>query len=154
MRGRARPSLVLGTCVSLVFHAVLMTALYFLFAGHNAPGGGFIAGLVAGSAFVLRYLVGTTADAQRLLPVRPTTVLGCGLLLACAAAAGPWLLGRQVLESGYRYLPVPVVGQVPLTTVLVFDTGVFLVVVGVVLTLLATLGAREESSLAVGGPPR
>lgn len=152
MTGRVGASVVLETCVGLVFHAVLVTSVFFLAAGHNAPGGGFIGGLVGGSAFVLRYLVGTGEDAERLVRVRPTTVLGAGLLLSGGAAVVPWVLGRQVLESGYRSVAVPAIGEVPLTTVLVFDTGVYLVVVGVVLVLLATLGSRRASSLALEEP--
>lgn len=147
----ARRSAVLDVCVDLVFHAVLVTALFFLFAGHSSPGGGFVGGLVAGCAFVLRYLVTSGAEAVGVLPVRPSVVLGTGLLLSAGTSAAPWLGGGQVLESGYRYVEVPLVGEVPLASVLVFDTGVFLVVVGVVLVVLATLGSRPEASLAGEG---
>lgn len=139
------PSVVLETCMRLVFHATAATSLFFLFAGHNAPGGGFIGGLVAGTAFVLRYLVGGAAVGP--LRVRPPTVLGVGLLVAAGTAVAPWLTGGQVLESAYLPVDVPVVGTVSLTSVLVFDTGVYLIVVGIVLTLLTTLGTRPEASL-------
>lgn len=139
-------SLILEVAVRLVFHATLAASLFFLFAGHNAPGGGFIGGLVAGAAFVLRYLVGggRAVGAPRVSPER---VLGAGLLLAAVTAVVPWLSGGQLLESAYVSLHLPVLGTVPLASVLAFDTGVYTIVVGLVLTVLATLGARPESAL-------
>lgn len=140
-------SVVLEGCVQLTFHAILATALFFLFSGHNSPGGGFIGGLVAGTAFVLRYLVSSGAGVSGDIRVQPETVLGAGLLLAAGTAVTPWLFGGQVLESGYVYLDLPVLGELPLTSVLAFDTGVFLIVIGIVLGVLSTLGAQAESSL-------
>ena len=139
-------SLVLETAVRLVFHATLAAALFFLFSGHNSPGGGFIGGLVAGAAFVLRYLV-AGAHAVGALRARPEATLGAGLLLAAGTGVVPWLFGGQLLESSYVSLDLPVLGKVPVTSVLAFDTGVFLIVVGLVLTVLTTLGARPESAL-------
>lgn len=143
---RVQDSVVLQTALRLVFHAIAATSLFFLFAGHNAPGGGFIGGLVAGTAFVLRYLVGGENGIGR-LRVAPTTVLGTGLVVAAGTAAVPWFVGGQVLESGYVSLDVPVIGALPLTSVLAFDTGVFLIVVGLTLTLLDTLGSREDAAI-------
>lgn len=139
-------SLILDVAVRMVFHATLAASLFFLFAGHNSPGGGFIGGLVAGAALVLRYLVGGSGavGAPRVSPER---VLGAGLLLAAATAVIPWLSGGQILESSYVSLEVPVLGTVPLASVLAFDTGVYAIVVGIVLMVLATLGARPESAL-------
>ncbi len=150
MTGFDHRSPMVQTCVRAVFHAVLLTSLFFLVRGHNAPGGGFVAGLVAGTAFLLRYLAGDDAPPGR--PVvgapRPGTALGAGLLVAAATAVLPWLGGGQVLESGYTAPDLPVLGEVPLTSALAFDTGVYLVVVGMVLAVLATLGAQEGTSLA------
>jgi multisubunit Na+/H+ antiporter MnhB subunit len=141
-----RRSVLLETCIRLVFHATLAAALFFLFAGHNSPGGGFIGGLVAGAAFVLRYLVGG-GNAVGTLRVRPETVLGTGLLLAAGTAVAPWLSGGQVLQSSYVSVDIPIVGTLPLTSVLAFDTGVFGIVVGIVLMILSTLGAQATSAL-------
>ena len=139
-------SLVLETAVRLVFHATLAASLFFLFSGHNSPGGGFVGGLVAGAAFVLRYLVAGTASVGT-LRVRPETALGAGLLLAAGTGVVPWLFGGQLLESSYVSLQLPVLGYVPVASVLAFDTGVFMIVVGLVLMVLTTLGARSESAL-------
>ncbi|WP_218566492.1 MnhB domain-containing protein [Vallicoccus soli] len=150
MRAFDHRSPIVQTAVRAVFHAVLLTSLFFLVRGHNAPGGGFIAGLVAGTAFLLRYLAGEDARPGRPVPgaPRPGLVLGAGLLVAAVTAAAPLLGGGQLLESGYAHPVVPVLGEVPLASALAFDTGVYLVVVGMVLAVLSTLGAQEGTSLA------
>lgn len=141
-----RPSLILDTTVQLVFHATVATALFFLFSGHNATGGGFIAGLVAGAGFVLLYLSGSE-DVTVTVRLQPPTVLGAGLVLAAGTAVVPWVLGGQLLESAYTYVEIPVLGELPVTSVLAFDSGVFLIVVGIVLAVLGSLGTQREASL-------
>ena len=137
-------SVVLETAVRLVFHTVLVFGVYLLFAGHNQPGGGFVGGLVAGCAFVLRYAVTGREGIGRAVPVDPSLPLGLGLLLAGGTGAAAWLLGGQFLESGYVERDLPVLGVVKATSALPFDVGVFLVVVGLVLLVLRTLGAEAE----------
>jgi multicomponent Na+:H+ antiporter subunit A len=137
-------SVVLDTVVRLAFHTVLVFGVYLLFAGHNQPGGGFIGGLVTGSAFILRYVAGGRAELRSAVPVDPRLPLALGLLTATGTGIAAMLLGAQFLESGYRDLHVPVLGEVALVSALLFDVGVYLVVVGLVLGLLRTLGAEAE----------
>lgn len=139
-----RRSVILETCVRLVFHTVLIFSLYLLFAGHNSPGGGFVGGLTAGAAFVLRYVAGGRAELRAALPIDPGLPLGLGVLLATGTGMVAWLLGGQFLESGVVELELPLLGELKLVSVLAFDLGVYLVVVGLVLTLLRTLGAEAE----------
>ena len=139
-----RRSVVLDTSVRLVFHTVLVFGLYLLFAGHNQPGGGFVGGLVTGTAFVLRYVARGREDVSNAVPVDPGLLLGLGVGLAALTGAASLLLGEDYLRSGIRELAVPVLGHVKLTSALAFDTGVYLVVVGLVLALLRTLGAEAE----------
>ena len=137
-------SVVLETCVRLVFHTVLVFGVYLLFAGHNQPGGGFVGGLVSGLAFVLRYVARGRDELEAAVPVDPGLPLGLGLVLAGGTGALSWLAGAQYLESGIVERDVPVLGHVKLVSALAFDIGVFLVVVGLVLGLLRTLGAESE----------
>jgi multicomponent Na+:H+ antiporter subunit A len=123
---------------------VLVFGVYLLFAGHNSPGGGFVGGLVAGSAFVLRYVAGGRAELKAAVPVDPGVPLGLGLLLAGGTGMGSWLFGADLLTSAYGSVALPVLGTVKASTVLLFDAGVFLVVIGLVLTLLRTLGGEAE----------
>ena len=139
-----RRSVVLETAVRLIFHTVLVFALYLLLAGHNQPGGGFVGGLVAGLAFVLRYVAGGRAALREAIPVDPGLPLGLGLALAPATGGAALLVGGDFLESAKLTLDLPVLGVVKATSALAFDTGVFLVVVGLVLGVLRTLGAEAE----------
>ncbi len=139
-----RRSVVLETAVRIVFHTVLLFSLYLLFAGHNQPGGGFVGGLVAGCAFVLRYVAGGRPALKAALPLDPGIPLGLGLVLAAGTGILAQVAGGQFLESGIVELTLPVLGKLKLVSALAFDMGVYLVVVGLVLGALRTLGAEAE----------
>jgi multicomponent Na+:H+ antiporter subunit A len=142
--GHLQQSVVLETVVHLAFHTVLVFGLYLLFAGHNQPGGGFIGGLVTGAAFILRYVSGGRAELRSAVPVDPRLPLALGLLIATATGIAAMLVGGDFLESDYVELDVPVLGVVKAVSAVAFDVGVYLVVVGLVLGLLRTLGAEAE----------
>ena len=137
-------SVILESCVRLTFHTVLVFGLYLLFAGHNQPGGGFVGGLVTGTAFVLRYVAGGRAELREAVPFDPVLPLGLGVITATLTGMGSWVFGADFLTSDYGGVTLPVLGVVKASTVLIFDIGVFAVVVGLVLTLLRTLGAEAE----------
>jgi multicomponent Na+:H+ antiporter subunit A len=126
--------------VRLVFHVVLMTSLWLLFAGHNQPGGGFVGGLLAGSAITLRYITGGIAEVRERTRFKPWTVLGVGLLVAAVTAAVPLLDGGAVHEVGSASLHLPILGAVKVSSALAFDTGVYLAVVGMVLMAFEAFG--------------
>ena len=138
-------SMILELAVEVVFPTALVFSLFLLFAGHNAPGGGFVGGLVAGAALVLRFVEGGVPSVRRVLPLTPQALLGAGLTLAVGTAVGGWLWGEQLLESANVSLDVPLLGVMKTTTALPFDGGVYLVVVGLVLGLLRALGAEDEA---------
>jgi multicomponent Na+:H+ antiporter subunit A len=135
--------------VRVVFHVVLMTSLWLLFAGHNQPGGGFVGGLLAGSAIALRFIAGGIEQVRGRSRFRPWTVLGAGLLLAAATAAVPVLAGSGVLEVGIASLDLPVIGLVKVSSVLAFDTGVYLAVVGMVLMAFEAFGDDDPVEAAL-----
>lgn len=132
-------SLLLEMCLRIVFPTVLITALYLLFAGHYRAGGGFSGGLVAGLAFVLRYVAGGSASVGR-LRISPQGLIGGGLSLAVLTALVPVAFGLPVLSSAFWTIAVPGLGEFEVATSLFFDTGVFVLILGVVLNLLHTLG--------------
>jgi multicomponent Na+:H+ antiporter subunit A len=139
-------SLILETGTRAVFHMILLFSLYLLFAGHNAPGGGFVGGLVAGAAFVLRYVAEGPDDLGRLVRVPPEAVLGLGVVFAAGTGMGGWLFGAPYLSGGSLELQgLPVFGDVKVTAALPFDIGVYLVVVGMVLMILRTLGGEMDA---------
>ncbi|MFE0823336.1 Na+/H+ antiporter subunit A [Streptomyces sp. NPDC058847] len=133
-------SVLLEVATRLLFPSILVFSLFLLFSGHYRPGGGFAGGLVAGQAFVLRYLVGGRADPGAAVRVPAGVVAGTGLLLAAAVGLFPLLLGGTPLESAVVTLHPPVVGTVKFATSLFFDVGVYLLVVGVILELLSAVG--------------
>jgi multicomponent Na+:H+ antiporter subunit A len=126
--------------VRIVFAAVMLGSLWLLFAGHNQPGGGFVGGLLAGSAVTLRYIAGGIEGVRGLSRFEPWTVLGAGVLLAAATATIPLLVGGSVLEVGVASLDLPGFGDVKLSSALVFDAGVYLAVVGMVLMAFEAFG--------------
>lgn len=137
-------SLILETATRAVFHTILLFSLYLLFAGHDAPGGGFIGGLVAGGAFVLYYVAYDVSSFEAVVRLRPELLLGPGLLLAGATGAGGLLLTSQLLEAGYLFHDhVGPLGEVGVHSTLLFDVGVYLVVVGLVRMVLRTLGGED-----------
>ncbi|MDR7384137.1 Na+/H+ antiporter subunit A [Promicromonospora iranensis] len=142
-----------------LFHPMLLFALFLLFSGHNSPGGGFAAGLVAGLALTVRYLAGGRYELGEAAPVHPGLVLGTGLFLSAGVGLVALLAGQAALESTIIDLHLPVLGHVHLVTSLFFDVGVFLVVIGLVIDILRTFGAEldrqaEPHSRTVGSHGR
>ncbi|MDO8147367.1 Na+/H+ antiporter subunit A [Isoptericola sp. b515] len=153
-----RRSVMFEVVTRLVFHAMIVFALFLLFSGHNAPGGGFAAGLVVGIALAVRYLAGGRYELGEAMPVPPGLLLGTGLFLSAGVGLGALLIGQEVLESFTFDFHVPLLGKVHLVTSLFFDVGVMLLVVGLVLDVLRTLGAEidrqgelPENVVAVAG---
>ena len=139
-----RPSLILDTVTRGAFPLVLTFSLYLLFVGHNAPGGGFVGGLTAGTAFVLVYVGGGLDRLRGVVGVRYETLLGAGLTLAAVTGLTSLLLGEPFQSSAILTWHPPLLGEVKLVTVLFFDVGVYLIVVGLVLALLTVLGTYGE----------
>jgi multisubunit Na+/H+ antiporter MnhB subunit len=137
-------SLIVDTSVHFIFYSVLVLSLYLLFAGHNQPGGGFVGGLVAGSAVGLRYVAGGIDAVREASPVRPWTILGIGLVVAALTALAPLLAGDAVLENAKVDWSVPALGHVHATTATIFDVGVYLVVVGLMLMVFEAFGDDPE----------
>lgn len=140
-----RPSAILEAGVVAVAGPMLAFSMYLLFAGHNQPGGGFAAGLVAGVTVLLVWAAGGTDTVRRVLPVRATVLMGLGLLTASLTGFASLFPGLAFLESGYIELSVPLVGKVKVVSALFFDIGVYLVVIGMALALVRSLG--EEASI-------
>lgn len=150
-----RRSTIFEVVTRLVFHTVLLWSVYLLISGHNQPGGGFAAGLVGGLALCLRYLAGRGYELRAALPVMPAALLGTGLFIAAGSALVPMAFGSPALRTWDTYLSIPLLGEVHLVTSLAFDIGVYLVVLGLMLDILRSLGSgidaqiREEASAEV-----
>jgi multicomponent Na+:H+ antiporter subunit B len=117
---------------------LLLFATFLLLRGHNEPGGGFVGGLVVSASFVLYGIAFGVAAARRALPVDPSRLLGVGLLVALMSAAPAVVLGRPFMTALWTAIPLGAT-VLHIGTPLVFDVGVFLAVIGVVLTIVFTL---------------
>ncbi|WP_435205911.1 Na+/H+ antiporter subunit A [Micromonospora sp. bgisy143] len=146
-----RRSIVLEVVIRLIFHTVVLFSLFLLFSGHNAPGGGFSGGLVAGLALVVRYLAGGRYELTDAAPVGAGLILGAGLALAVGTGAVALLAGGSVLESAKLDVSLPLVGDVHLVTSLFFDIGVYLIVIGLLLDILRSLGAEVDRHIEATG---
>ncbi|MGV9802550.1 Na+/H+ antiporter subunit A [Mycobacterium sp. NPDC003449] len=146
-------SLLLEVATRVIFPLIMVLSAYFFFAGHNTPGGGFAGGLTAGLALVLRYLAGGRYELGETLPLDAGKILGTGLGLSVGTATASLLLGAPALSSAVVHLDVPVLGPVKFVTALFFDLGVYLIVVGLVLDVLRSLGARVDVELAESPQP-
>ncbi len=128
----------------------LMVSVYIFLRGHNLPGGGFVAGLVTGVALILQYLASGIGFAAARLPRRLPQMLALGLALAGGIGAAAWAFGFPFLTTAHGHVALPLVGDIELASAMVFDLGVYLVVVGTVLMVLAELGKlsapREEQA--------
>lgn len=146
----AHRSILIEVLVRLLFHPAIIVSIFLLFVGHNSPGGGFAGGLVAGLALVARYLAGGRYELGEAAPVDAGVLLGSGLLLAAGTATSSLFFGLAVFESSWFEAEVPLIGTISIGTSTLFDIGVYLVVIGLVLDILRSLGAevdrqREES---------
>jgi len=139
-----RRLVIVDISVRLIFHAVLVISVYLLLAGHNQPGGGFVGGLLVGAAIAMRYAAGGIDEVRFISRFAPWTILGAGLLLASVTAAIPLALGHNVLEGSIATWDLPAVGEVKVTSALAFDSGVYLLVVGLVLMVFEAFGDDPE----------
>jgi multicomponent K+:H+ antiporter subunit A len=134
-----RHPLILSVTSRLVFPLTLLVATYLFLRGHNLPGGGFIAGLLTALALVLRLLADGRPATETRHGLHYPTVIALGLLLAVLTGLSSWLLGYPFLSSAFTHLHWPVVGDFELASALVFDLGVYLTVVGVVMLILTAI---------------
>ncbi|WP_435526188.1 Na+/H+ antiporter subunit A [Microbacterium elymi] len=139
-------SIMLEVIVRILFHTIIVISLYLLFAGHNLPGGGFAGGLVAGVALVMRYIAGGRYELGAAAPTDAGRLLGAGMTLAVACAIIPVFFGAAPLTSAVLEAEVPVLGHVEFVTSTIFDIGVYLVVIGLVLDVLRASAPRSTGS--------
>ncbi|WP_328701951.1 Na+/H+ antiporter subunit A [Aestuariimicrobium ganziense] len=137
-------SLIFEVTTRLLFGIMMIASIHLLIAGHNSPGGGFAGGLVAGLALVVRYLAAGAAELEEAAPIDAGRLLGAGLLVAIATALVPAFFGGRIFQSYHITIgwpDVPRVGSLHLVSSTAFDIGVYLIVVGMVLDVVRSLGA-------------
>lgn len=123
-----------------------LVSLYFLLRGHNAPGGGFVGGLVLATAVIVQYMVGGIVWVESRTRIHPPYWIASGLLAAAGAGAGAWLAGQPFLTSLEMDLHFPFIGAVHLSSVLLFDLGVYGLVVGATVLILVSIAHQSLRS--------
>lgn len=141
-----RHPLIMQLIARLLLPITLLVAVYLFLRGHNLPGGGFIAALVAALALVMQYLASGIEWTQARFAPDYTRVMAAGLLVATGTGLASWLLGYPFLTSTFTHLHWPVVGEFEIASAMAFDLGVLLTVVGVVMLVLIQLGRLGDES--------
>jgi multicomponent K+:H+ antiporter subunit A len=132
--------------VRLLLPLAMLVSLFFLLRGHNAPGGGFVGGLILATAVILQYLVGGTLWVESRLRIHPLYWIAIGLLLAAAAGIGAAFAGAPFLTSQAWHGALPLVGELHLSSVLLFDLGVYMLVVGATVLMLVAIAHQSLRS--------
>lgn len=135
-------SVVFDQVTRAAFPIILLVSVYIALRGHNAPGGGFAGGLIAGIAFVMRFLAGGSPRLARVRALPTSGLIGVGLLMAVGSGLTAAAAGGEFLSSDIAKLHLPVLGEVKLVSTAIFDLGVYFLVLGVVLSVLTHLGAE------------
>jgi multicomponent K+:H+ antiporter subunit A len=132
--------------MGMLFPVIAAVAVFLLLRGHDLPGGGFVAGVTMAIAFILQYMARGTAWVEARLRVLPVRWMGIGLLLAVGVGAAALLFDRPFLSSSFSYVDIPMIGAVPLASALLFDLGVFALVVGATVVMLIAIAHQSVRS--------
>ena len=137
---------IMQTLTRLLLPLMLLVAVYIFLRGHNLPGGGFIAGLIASVALIVQYLANGIEWTQKRLKVDMHWAIGFGLLIAISTGLVAMGLGYPFLTSAFSHVHWPIVGEFEIASAIAFDLGVFLVVVGATVMSLVQLGKLSTAS--------
>jgi multicomponent K+:H+ antiporter subunit A len=136
--------------VRLLLPMAALVSIYFLLRGHDAPGGGFVGGLVMATAVIVQYMVSGTVWVEARLKIHPQVWVALGLLGAALTGVGAWLASRPFLAAVAADLQLPLIGALHLSSVLMFDLGVYMLVVGAVMLILISLAHQSLRSQRKG----
>ena len=126
-----------------MFAPIILLSLYLFFRGHDLPGGGFAGGVVLAIAFLLQYLAADVMSVENKLRILPVRWIGIGLMVAALVGTGAWLFGYPFLTAHAQYVEFPFIGKVPAATALLFDAGVYTLVVGATVLVLVALAHQS-----------
>lgn len=135
--------LILQTVTTLLSFIIIIFSVYLFFAGHYTPGGGFIGGLMTSAALVLLLLAFDIKTIKTIFPFDFMTVAAVGLLISVLTGVGAFFFDVAYLTHTFDYVELPILGETALASTLIFDLGVYLVVVGIAMTIIQTIGESE-----------
>ncbi|CAH0344615.1 Na(+)/H(+) antiporter subunit B [Bacillus sp. CECT 9360] len=135
--------LILQTVTKVASPVIFLFSIYIFFGGHYSPGGGFVGGLLASGAIVLLLLSYDIKTVANILPIDYKLVVAIGLLIAALTGTGALIFDAPFMTHAYQYFDLPIIGHTSLHTAVLFDLGVYLVVIGVTMTIIQTIGESE-----------
>lgn len=137
---------ILQSATKYLLPILLLFSFFLLLRGHYYPGGGFVGGLVASIAFVLHSFANGTSETMKLLKRKPLSLIPIGLAISSLSMVIPMAFNLPPMTGLWFEEPIPVIGMIGSS--LFFDLGVYLVVIGVVLTILFTISLNNEEESA------
>lgn len=135
--------LIFQTVTKVAVFIIIIYSFHLFFAGHYTPGGGFIGGLMTAGAIVLLLLAYDIKTIVNTLPIDYIKMAATGLLIAVLTGVGSFFYDVPFLTHTFSYVELPVLGKTALATAVLFDLGVYLVVIGVTMTIIQTIGETE-----------
>jgi multicomponent K+:H+ antiporter subunit A len=135
--------LIPAVIMQWMFPVIIVLAVHLFLRGHDQPGGGFAAGIVMSIGFILQYMAGGTRWVEDRLRILPVRWIGIGLLLAMMVGIVSPLLGYPFMTTAFQYADIPFIGRVPMASALLFDLGVFVLVVGATVLILIALAHQS-----------
>jgi len=135
-------SVILSTASRYLLPLLLIFSFFLLLRGHNEPGGGFVGGLVAAAAYALYFIANGVEEAEKLLKVEPIKLIAIGLSFALLSTVPSLLAQKDFMTGVWLKINFPVVGKVG--TPLLFDVGVYLLVLGISLKIIFSLAEEDK----------
>jgi multicomponent K+:H+ antiporter subunit A len=142
--------LIPAVIMQWMFPVIIVLAMHLFLRGHDQPGGGFAAGIVMSIGFILQYMAGGTRWVEDRLRILPLRWIGSGLLLALLVGVASQLLGYPFMTTEFQYAELPFISRVPLASALLFDLGVFSLVLGATVLILIALAHQSVRSPRAG----
>jgi multicomponent Na+:H+ antiporter subunit B len=136
-------TLILRTVAPALTALMLLFSVFVLLRGHNEPGGGFIGGLIAASALAIYGIAFGVGAVRRAILFHPMAIAGAGLFIATLSGLLSILFGRPFMTGLWIY-PELLGVELPLSTVISFDLGVYMVVLGSIVSIALALEQDTE----------
>lgn len=134
---------IFQTATKIIVFIIILYSLHLFFSGHYTPGGGFIGGLMTAGALVLLLLAFDIKTVVNTLQLDYIKLTATGLLIAVLTGIGSFFFKVPFLTHTFSYVELPFLGETALATAVLFDLGVYLVVIGVTMTIIQTIGETE-----------
>ncbi|CAG9620982.1 Na(+)/H(+) antiporter subunit B [Sutcliffiella rhizosphaerae] len=143
MRNMKTNDVLLQTKTRVVVFIILIFSVYLFLAGHNSPGGGFIGGLMTASALILMYLVFDVKSIRKMVSINFEAFIGIGLIITIVTGLIGVLNGEAYLTQYFDYFQLPILGKTELSTAVLFDLGIYFVVVSIALTIILVIAEDD-----------